>query len=221
MAARSPAGAVEYARETASLNRYWRPGLCLKFVRTCFNVASRYPSAERAYYATQHRHTSWPPPAGVPVWWTNGRYGHVAVSAGGGYCYSTDFIITGRVRRTRITSITNGWGQRYRGWTEDVNGVRVYQPPKAVDALSLKAVQHAARSAPRSAPHGTRLIQRALVTEGLLRRPYIPGRFGKRTRNSYGKWQARLGFKGAAANGIPGRYSLVRLGRAHRFRVAR
>lgn len=41
------------------------------------------------------------------------------------------------------------------------------------------------------------------------------GRFGRSTRDEYSRWQRKLGYSGKAANGIPGRTSLKKLG----FRV--
>jgi hypothetical protein len=104
--------------------------LCLQFVRMALNVAAVHPSAEKAFYATTRRRgTQSTPPAGVPVWWTNGGYGHVALSAGGGYVWSNDILRRGKIDKVSIDYITRNWGQRYRGWTEDINGVRVYTPP--------------------------------------------------------------------------------------------
>lgn len=130
MSLRTGQDAIAWARaESTHRTRNWT-GMCLKFTRMCFNVMSKYPSAEQAYYHTKYRHTSWPPPKGVPVWWTNGRFGHVAISTGDGWCYSTDYARTGYVDNVPIASITSNWGQNYRGWSEDINGVRVWEPKK-------------------------------------------------------------------------------------------
>lgn len=113
------------AKEHASASRNWT-GYCLIFVRTTLGVSSRYPSAENAYWNSRYKMgTSHTAPAGVPIWWTNGRYGHVALSAGDGYCWSTDILRTGKVDKVSIDYITRSWGQTYRGWTRDINGVIV------------------------------------------------------------------------------------------------
>jgi hypothetical protein len=49
-----------------------------------------------------------------------------------------------------------------------------------------------------------------------------PGVFGPRTVTAYGRWQANQPekFRGAAANGIPGKLTLKRLGARHGFTVS-
>jgi hypothetical protein len=63
------------------------------------------------------------------VFWTGGRhgYGHVALSRGNGSVWSTDYHRVGKVDACRIDEITRDWGLRLVGWTEDINGVRVWQ----------------------------------------------------------------------------------------------
>jgi peptidoglycan hydrolase-like protein with peptidoglycan-binding domain len=66
---------------------------------------------------------------------------------------------------------------------------------------------------------GARTVEAALVDEGLLARQRLDGHFGKDTLAAYAAWQRRLGYTGAAADGIPGRTSLTRLGARHGFQV--
>ncbi|OIJ68187.1 N-acetylmuramoyl-L-alanine amidase [Streptomyces mangrovisoli] len=62
---------------------------------------------------------------------------------------------------------------------------------------------------------GTNLTEAALVELGHLARTYAgDGSFGSATVTAYARWQRHLGYTGAAANGIPGRTSLVKLGAA-------
>jgi hypothetical protein len=65
------------------------------------------------------------------VWWLGGShgFGHVALSDGGGYVWSTDVLRPGKVDRVTAASITHNWGLSYVGWSEDINGERVYVPP--------------------------------------------------------------------------------------------
>lgn len=217
----------DYATEWASGQNKYRSynwtGYCLKFVRMCFNVGSLYPSAEYAWYRTKKRHSSWPPPKGVPVWWTNGRYGHVALSDGHGYCWSTDFLRTGHVDRVPIKSITAGWGQTYRGWTEDINGVDVYDPPK-VPVLDASYIAHTARTSGK-APN-SKLLKREVAREVgrgfmILRSPVL----GRGFRRQYKKVQRRylrsIGVDPTPkmADGIPGIGSLTWLGKRRGFKV--
>jgi peptidoglycan hydrolase-like protein with peptidoglycan-binding domain len=57
------------------------------------------------------------------------------------------------------------------------------------------------------------------MVEGLLNPRWADGSFGTKTIAAYAAWQRRLGFKGAAADGIPGRRSLEVLGDIHDFDV--
>ncbi len=65
-----------------------------------------------------------------------------------------------------------------------------------------------------------RLVEEALVTEGMLAAQYVDGHFGTVTRTAYGLWQESLGYEGAAANGLPGRASLTALAQG-RFSLTR
>jgi hypothetical protein len=213
---------------TAWANRVatFRSGYCLSFARQCFSVAPRYGTAAIAWANTRYRHTS-TPPAAVPVWWTGGSrgYGHVAFSLGGGSLRSTDYPSRGRVGRVSIGTLNRIWGQRYRGWSEDINGVRVWRPAEAsaptkslVDASIVAQCATSGAGAPGTS--GVVLIQRALMREipGYTNAGGV-GYFGPRTRAAYAKWQQALGFHGADANGIPGYTSLKRLGDKYGFRV--
>jgi len=156
------AGAVNRAKIS-----YYQTGMCLKFVRTRYPVAARYGDAATAWRNTKLRRTG-TPPAGAPIWWTGGSrgYGHVTISAGGGYCYSTDVPGKGRVGKIAISALTRSWGQTYRGWSEDINGVRVmtatarqsrYTPPAFPRGLAP------GKSSPSAVP-----LQRALKRLGLM-----------------------------------------------------
>ena len=211
----------------------WK-GYCLVFARSCFGVAARYGCAEEAYFAADFKHgTRETPPPGVPVWWTNGGYGHVAVSAGRGYCFSTDFRRSGLVDKVPITAITRGWGQQYRGWTEDINGVDVWSPRKrpepkpqpgprrAVSLANIKqsALSDALRPDGRGLhEHDVLVVEQALRKEGLLAAKYArDGYAGSAFRKAYAEWQRQV--VGPPLDGIPGETSLRLLGKKHGFRV--
>lgn len=60
---------------------------------------------------------------------------------------------------------------------------------------------------------GVNLVEAALVKVGYLAKTYAgDGSFGTATVAAYAKWQRRLGYSGSAADGIPGKTSLTRLG---------
>jgi hypothetical protein len=220
---RSPAQALAYAHSQSQRGTYWGIGYCLKFVHSCFNAGARYGTASIAYSHTRYRHTS-TPPAGVPVWWTGGShgYGHVAMSAGGGYVYSTDVYRAGRVDRARISHITSAWGLHYRGWSEDINGVRVYHPGPALPVVHLANVVEASIKDPghvgrRTHPGATKKVAVALHKEGLLSALNVNGHWGAAKTHAYAKWQRRLGYVGTDASGRPGLASLKKLGAKHGF----
>lgn len=212
------------AHESAHPSKVWTR-LCLQFSRSAFNVASRYPTAENAFFNTTKRHTSWPPPAAVPIWWTNGRSGHVAVSAGGGKCWSTDFKRTGHVDLVNIEDITRAWNQVFQGWTEDINGVTVWTepaPPRPV--LDAEFIARAARKG-EEAPNGV-LLKEAVANEvgrGVM--SVKSGKLGAGFRSRYKLVQKKyLQTQGVpksdqGADGIPGRGSLTWLGKRQGFDV--
>src|SRR5690606_1494868 len=109
----------------------------LKWVRQCFLyngkvVPGVHPTAIAAYNATKKRHTGRKPPYGVPVWFEpskNVAAGHVAFSLGDGTVLTTNSA-TNRIHRVKISTLEKSWGQPYLGWTEDINGVRIYKPSR-------------------------------------------------------------------------------------------
>lgn len=101
------------------------------------------------------------------------------------------------------------------------------KPPTSGPVVDLSKLVEAARIDPPRAsskaayPSGTRVVEAALVAEGLLARARADqvGHFGSDTVAAYAAWQRRLGYRGADADGIPGRTSLERLGTKRGFRV--
>ncbi|MDQ0943261.1 N-acetylmuramoyl-L-alanine amidase [Streptomyces sp. V1I1] len=70
--------------------------------------------------------------------------------------------------------------------------------------------------------YGVKTVETALVGEGLLHRELADGHYGTATKTAYAAWQrsaAGGGFKGADADGIPGKESLTRLGKRRGFTV--
>lgn len=62
-------------------------------------------------------------------------------------------------------------------------------------------------------------VEKALVAEGVLAKRWADGSFGTKSVAAYAAWQRRCGYSGAAADGIPGRASLAKLGAAHGWQV--
>ncbi|OII60597.1 hypothetical protein BJP40_09560 [Streptomyces sp. CC53] len=96
--------------------------------------------------------------------------------------------------------------------------------PSTRPVVDLSRLAAAARQDPpatgtRVSYPGVRGVEDALVAEGLLDRRYADGHFGTATVRAYAAWQRRCGYTGAAADGVPGRDSLTRLGRARGFDI--
>lgn len=112
-------------------NRHtWPTRTCMVFVRTALGVSGRYPTPRVAWSAAHHRHRTKHfnrIPAGVPVY-TAGRTapGHIVLSLGNGKVRSTDWPRAGRVGTVKLRTLLRSWHHHYLGWSEDLNGVRVW-----------------------------------------------------------------------------------------------
>ncbi|MER5302138.1 peptidoglycan-binding protein LysM [Streptomyces lasiicapitis] len=108
----------------------------------------------------------------------------------------------------------------YKAGTKPPTGPR---PTKKVSVARLVAA--ARRDVPAPDGHTThptdvRIVEKALVAEGLLKSAYADGSFGSKTVTAYAAWQrSRAGgsHTGAAADGIPGLASLKLLAARHGF----
>ncbi|MGW1796959.1 N-acetylmuramoyl-L-alanine amidase [Streptomyces sp. NPDC001984] len=97
-------------------------------------------------------------------------------------------------------------------------------PKPTRPTVDLSKLVAAARSNPsaKGTPvtySGVKTVEAALVNEGLLSKTYSDGHYGSTTVTAYAAWQRRLGYSGTAADGIPGRTSLAKLGAKHGFDV--
>lgn len=100
-------------------------GLCLQFVRVCYNIGAKYPSAISAWNNASHKHATSSTagiPLGVPIFFSGSKYGHVAIYAGNGNMRTTNSA-TNRIHTMSVASWTRA-GYKLLGWTEDLNGVR-------------------------------------------------------------------------------------------------
>jgi len=130
------------ARVRASSINLWRAvGECLGFVNWAFGEpGSRMTSngrgttadgdwndAKEGWYGSLHQHPGdgTDAPAGAPIFWETGPSGnpagHIALSDGDGWCYTTDYAGPRSVSRQRISYINSLRG-RALGWTEDFGG---------------------------------------------------------------------------------------------------
>jgi hypothetical protein len=134
--------AISIARTQAADGTTFGRGLCLQRVRLCYGVPALYPDAATAWRNAQYRHPQVDPsviPRGVPVFWTGGsaRHGHIAIATGDGECWSTDILRGGHWDKVPIGLIHQRWGLTLVGWTEDLNGARVYDPTTQEDDMPL------------------------------------------------------------------------------------
>lgn len=103
-------------------------------------------------------------------------------------------------------------------------GDQLVIPAPARPTVDLSRLVAAAKADPPKAGtpvsyYGVKTVEAALVAEGLLERSLADGHFGTATISAYAGWQRRCGYSGSAADGIPGKDSLTRLGREHGFTV--
>lgn len=122
--------------EHAHPSRNWH-NLCQMFTHLAFDVLTDgTPTAAEAWRRAKYRHPETDPaniPRGVPTFWVGGSSGagHAVVSRGGGSCWGTDLIRDGQVDVYDIADVHARWGLTLVGWTEDIDGVRVWEatPP--------------------------------------------------------------------------------------------
>jgi TP901 family phage tail tape measure protein len=119
--------AVQWA--TGQLGHAGWLNLCQKFVRMALGApgAASGSTAIGAWGAARFKHRGdRNPPVGTPVYFSGGSAGHAALSTGHGNIISTDWPHGNTVGRTNISSIERHWGKHYLGWTEDINGKKIY-----------------------------------------------------------------------------------------------
>lgn len=109
------------ALSRAAATAKWAAGMCDNFVANMYGLsASGYNTAAEHWNSIpdQYKHPGdGNPPAGALVFWGGGQ-GHVAISDGNGYVYSTDQPSQGNVGHVPLSAITQGWGKPYLGWSD-------------------------------------------------------------------------------------------------------
>lgn len=134
----------EARRRSRSSTPTSAPGFCKREVRECYRIAvSRSADAAGAWRNARFKHHETDPmsiPRGVPVFWLGGSngHGHVSIATGSGGHWTTDLIRPGYFDRTGIARVSRQWPNlRLVGWTEDLDGVRVWDD----EPLSARAVE--------------------------------------------------------------------------------
>ena len=124
MSVRTPSEAIAWSKTQTK----GYVGLCLVFVRSCFNIAVKYPSAAAAWAAAKKKHhtsSTASIPAGAPVFFDvpGNKYDHVALYLGGGL-FRTNYSAKGTVITASLDHAVFNT-MRMLGWTEDLNGVTI------------------------------------------------------------------------------------------------
>lgn len=151
----------KYAEEQsarATAGRWLR--MCQSFVANALTGRnSGYEDANAGYAALSRQSTfyrDYVPPVNTPVYWTGGKNGHVALSAGDGYAWTNDFRGPGKISRESISDINQWLGSSftYQGFTTEYQNAdgsgptqRAGRMPGASEALSDTQIYLAARHA--------------------------------------------------------------------------
>lgn len=120
---RGPGQSVPLARRFTTFD----VDMCTRFVWNCLAAPRHFGlhHAIEAWDRATRRHPDGDPPAGAPVYWGGGRFGHIALSVGGGLVRSTDWSHDGVVGEVSIARLTDAWNKPYRGWSSDFAGVPI------------------------------------------------------------------------------------------------
>jgi hypothetical protein len=197
---RGPNQAAAMAVSYARANRYVTPSMCLAYTRGWYGVASRYPSAISAWLNNpDKRYTSNPHavPRGVPVWWTGGTYGHIAISLGNGLCASTDWP-RAQVGICGINQLSASWGKRFVGWSPSINGVQVWQPEPDVNeewaggAVYVEKLHVGQKNSDSVKRLKWRLRHHADIPHRLTKPIVVNGDYGSGTADAVKWWQRNV-----------------------------
>lgn len=114
--------------------------MCKQFVRCAFDIPSKSPSAAVCFRQAKFKHKPAninDTPAFVPAFFDTGVFGHAVLTLakdkqGRRLCISVDVKDTDNDARREVGVVTLEsllkWGP-FQGWTEDFDGVRVYNRP--------------------------------------------------------------------------------------------
>lgn len=215
-----PAARLWAVGQVSNPSQNWS-GLCQKFSRSVINAGAWGTSALNAWNAIPAAHKfSGVPRGGALAYFGNSQPGHVVFvdPANPAYCFSSDILRAGKIDRVPLKLITAKWGLRYLGWIDwtPSGAINLVPVPVVIPAssnpVSLSKVQ------PVLTNGSVVAVQSSLKTEGLYTFQ-INGKFDANTQIAYSKWQKKMGYTGADANGVPGIKSLTDLGIKYKFKV--
>ena len=115
------------ANEALATFRRWnsnRVNWCLWTIQEVTAAPHAFPGAIQQWNGATHKHRGDKnPPAGVPIFWEGGTWGHIAMATGNGQgMRSTDWPYRAHVGEGTIDALSRAWGKQYLGWTEDLGG---------------------------------------------------------------------------------------------------
>lgn len=171
-------------------------GLCLRFVRICYDIPAKYASARSAWDNAKKKHKGSSlagVPVGVPLFLDSraSRYGHVAVYLGNGYMRTTNSS-TGRIHTQAVSAwVAAGW--TVLGWTEDLNGVAI----PGIAVTSSETYQPRTLPTLRRGASGSwvKMWQAVIGAK-------VDGDFGPDTLAKTKAWQNNHGLKGDGVVGL-------------------
>jgi len=195
--ARTPEQAMAFAN---TITRGYG-GMCLQFVRTCFDIPSKYGTAKQARENCRTFHPTTDPmkvPAGYPVWMGDN---HIAISMGNGNMRTTNSS-TNLVSTVKISS----WGKNYplKGWGEDLNGVAIPKGKTPTPACPYPEPTVALKKG--STGNGVKWVQWHLNRKGA--NLVIDGSFGPATDTAVRNFQKS---NGLVVDGIVGPLTRTKL----------
>lgn len=107
---------------------------CLQHVRELLDVKAGAKTAYKAWLAAGghdgvNTHYAIPAPAGVPLFLKGkNAAGHICLADGNGGAYTTDYPKAGRWGHVAdVRTLARAWNMDVLGWSETLNGVRVYR----------------------------------------------------------------------------------------------
>ncbi|MFG2468738.1 CHAP domain-containing protein [Streptomyces canus] len=159
-----------------------------------------------------------------------GKVDHVGIVTGVSADYKYVYTVEGNTlnvcaRRVRVVHDIAGFGRpKYKAEPKPSTSTGSSSSTPKRPQVSLAKLIKASKTDPpkKGTPVSyplAELVEKALVAEKLLAPSYADGHFGTATRSAYALLQHRYGYSGKDADGIPGKASLTRLGKAHSFDV--
>lgn len=117
--------ALAWMRDKDATNETGWQGWCLKASRTAWGLPGGWNEADDWWAscpAEYKRPWSDAPPAGAPIYWRIGEFGHVGLSDGKGKFYGTDLPTSDQIGLDDTDAPRRRWGATPVGWAVWLNG---------------------------------------------------------------------------------------------------